>query len=220
MMVLAIACSDSRNESPSSASEASGLDQASFGDAARANADATEAGFTWPEKADHPRIELEMAFQGRTGMMEIELFPELAPESVARVLDLVSKAHYDGTTFHRVIPGFMIQGGDPNSRDNDPTNDGRGGDPRPIPDEFSAAPFERGAVALANRGQAGSSSSQFFIMQADGRNLDGQYNLIGRVRTGIEVVDEIVKLPTDEVGRWGPKDRPMEKVEIRRMSTR
>lgn len=142
--------------------------------------------------------------------------PDLAPESVARLSRLAREGQYDGTTFHRVIRGFMIQGGDPNSRDQDPSNDGQGGAFADLPDEFSRAPFERGVVALANRGRQNSNSSQFFILQSDHRDLDGRYTAVGRVVGGMELVDTIANTPTDKVGRWGPKDRPIENVSIRR----
>jgi cyclophilin family peptidyl-prolyl cis-trans isomerase len=114
--------------------------------------------FAWPEDASHPRLSIEIEAAGATGRIEIELMPELAPESVAHVLARAREGAYDGTTFHRVIPGFMIQGGDPNSRDRDPTNDGRGGLDVLVVDEPSEAPFVRGVVALANRGRPDTST--------------------------------------------------------------
>ncbi|MBK7948717.1 MAG: peptidylprolyl isomerase [Deltaproteobacteria bacterium] len=174
--------------------------------------------FRWPESGGHPAIAIEVELLGRAGTIEVELMPELAPTSVERVLTLSREGYYDGTTFHRVIPGFMIQGGDPNSRDRDPTNDGRGGDPTPIPDEFGATPFDRGVVALANRGQPGSTSPQLFIMHAENRGLNGRYNVVGRVVAGLELVDAITEVETDAVGRWGPKDRPTQNVLIRKVT--
>ena len=125
----------------------------------------------------------------------------------------MQNGYYDGTTFHRVIPGFMIQGGDPKSRDRDPSNDGTGGGD-PLPDEFTAAPYLRGVVGMGNRGRSDSTSAQFFIMHADNRNLDGRYNTIGRVLDGMDFVDEITRVAIDHVGRWGPRDRPIENVRI------
>lgn len=170
--------------------------------------------FRWPTATDHTVISLDVATPDSQGTIEIELMPELAPANVERIIDLVRGGHYDGTTFHRVIRGFMIQGGDPRSRDRDPRNDGTGGVDQSLPDEHSAAPFVRGVVALANRGKTGSNSSQFFILQSDHRDLDGRYTAIGRVVRGIEFVDRIANTPTDKVGRWGPKDRPIENVMI------
>jgi peptidyl-prolyl cis-trans isomerase B (cyclophilin B) len=177
---------------------------------------ATRDEFQWPSDVDHFRMRLEVVTQDSEGTIEIELMPELAPASVEELIQLTRDGHYDGTTFHRVIRGFMIQGGDPNTRDHDPTNDGRGSAARPLPDEFSTAPFVRGIVALARRGRADSNDSQFFILQSDHRDLDGQYTAIGRVVSGIDYVDAIANTPTDKVGRWGPKDRPIENVSIRR----
>ena len=124
----------------------------------------------------------------------------------------VTRPLYDGTIFHRVIKDFMIQGGDPNTRDNRPDNDGQGGPDLELADEFSDAPFSRGVVAMANRGRKNSAGSQFFIVHGDTPALVGQYTVIGRVRSGMEVVDAIVDVEIDGAGRWGPKHRPIENV--------
>ncbi|MCR9096280.1 MAG: peptidylprolyl isomerase [bacterium] len=170
--------------------------------------------FAWPNDPSHPVLELQIETPEQEGTVLIELMPELAPATVVNVIDLANEGYYDGTTFHRVIPGFMIQGGDPKSRDRDPTNDGTGGGENPLPDEFSAAPYLRGVVGMGNRGRADSTSAQFFIMHADNRNLDGRYNTIGRVLDGMELVDDITRVAIDRSGRWGPKDRPIENVTI------
>lgn len=172
--------------------------------------------FEWPQREPHPRLLLEIEMKNQVGTIELELLPELASRSVDSVVQIARSGGYDGTTFHRVIPDFMIQGGDPNTRDRDPSNDGRGGSAMEIPDEGRDAPLIRGAVALANRGFPSSNSTQFFIMQSDRRSLDGQYNVIGYVRAGIGLVDTIARTETDRAGRWGPKDRPIENVTIRR----
>ncbi len=163
-------------------------------------------------------MRLEIVAGESHGAIEIELMPELAPKSIRRITQLATDGYYDGTTFHRVIPGFMIQGGDPNSRDHDPSNDGRGGTVIDLPDESSAAPFTRGVVALANRGHRNSTSSQFFIMQSDVPGMTGQYTVVGRVTSGIDLVDRIATTATDKVGRWGPKDRPLDNILIRRVT--
>jgi len=170
--------------------------------------------FPWPSSDANPVIHLDVAMQDMKGTIEIELMPGLAPASVAEIERLVLAGYYDGTTFHRVIRGFMIQGGDPNSRDADPSNDGRGGANRALHDEPSPAPFVRGVVALANQGRRDSNSNQFFIMQSDDQSLDGKYTAIGKVVRGMDFVDSIVATPTDRVGRWGPQDRPIENVII------
>jgi peptidyl-prolyl cis-trans isomerase B (cyclophilin B) len=192
-------------------------------------------GFEWPEDPSHPILTLEIendviddasrdsdegppAGPAGKGTIEIELMPELAPVSVAHVIDLAKDGYYDGTTFHRVIPGFMIQGGDPNTRDRDPSNDGNGNPSMRIDDEFGNAPFVRGVVGMGNLGRSDSTGSQFFIMHADNRSLDGRYTVIGRVVSGIEVVDEITRVSIDRIGRWGPKDRPIENVLMKRVA--
>ena len=152
------------------------------------------------------------------GAIRVALYPELAPVTVEQFERRAGDGFYDGVTFHRVIPGFMIQGGDPLSRDNDPRNDGQGGPPgAPLPDEFNAAPFERGAVAMANTGGPNSGGSQFFIVDGEMNDLEGRYSLFGRVTGGLETVDAIAAVPTDVGGRFGPAHRPIESVVIERI---
>ena len=141
------------------------------------------------------------------GEIHIELLPEVAPQTVANFEHLVSSGFYDGTLFHRVIPDFMIQGGDPLSKDRDPRNDGRGGLPDPIPDEFNSLSHVRGTVAMANSGR-NTASSQLFIVQKTSPHLDGKYTIFGRVVKGMDIVDRITQLKIDKFGRWGPRDRP------------
>ena len=192
----------------------------------------TVIGFEWPDDPGHPILTLEIENEaiddaGRGGdeglrtkkrTIEIELMPELAPVTVAQVIDLAKDGYYDGTTFHRVIPGFMIQGGDPNTRDRDPNNDGNGDPSVRIDDEFGNASFVRGVVGMGNLGRPNSTGSQFFIMHADNRSLDGRYTVIGRVVSGIEIVDEITQVSIDRIGRWGPKDRPLANVLMKRVA--
>jgi cyclophilin family peptidyl-prolyl cis-trans isomerase len=145
---------------------------------------------------------------GELGTIRVELLPEIAPKSVAQFVELAESGFYDGTYFHRVIPGFMIQGGDPNTKDLDPRNDGKGSAGRRVPDEFSEYPHVRGTVSMANTGYLNSSSSQFFIMLDDIRDLDGRYSAFGRVTDGMEVVDAVAALEIDTYGRYGPPNRP------------
>lgn len=152
------------------------------------------------------------------GIIVLELDAEKAPESAKNFQRYVESGHYNGTVFHRVIPGFMIQGGDPNSRDRDPTNDGKGRRKMQLADEFSVAPFVRGVVGMGNKGRENSTSSQFFIMQQDRPDLDGRYTVIGRVVSGMQFVDEITRVAIDQTGRWGPKHRPIEDVVMKRVS--
>ena len=144
---------------------------------------------------------------GELGEVRIELLPELAPHSVAHFVSLAENGFYDGTHFHRVIPGFMIQGGDPNSKNLDPRDDGNGGSGQYLDDEFSGYPHLRGTVSLANAGPR-SSDSQFFIVHQDATHLDGSFSTIGRVSEGMATVDAVTRLPIDLYGRYGPPDRP------------
>ena len=170
--------------------------------------------FRWP-RGPHATAVISTRDHGE---IRIALYPKLAPVTVEQFEQRAGDGFYDGVTFHRVIPGFMIQGGDPLSRDDDPRNDGQGGPPgAPLPDEFSAAPFERGAVAMANTGRPNSGGSQFFIVDRETRDFDGQYSLFGRVTEGLETVDAIAAVPTDVGGRFGPAHRPIESVVIERI---
>lgn len=153
----------------------------------------------------HPMAQVDL---GALGRVEIELLPELAPRTVENFTALANDGFFDGTTFHRVIPGFMIQGGDPLSRNDDPRDDGKGGSDLAFPDEFSGLPTERGLVAMANRGSPDSASGQFFIVHGDSRHLDGNYTIFGRVAAGMEAVDAVTELEIDTYGRYGPPNRP------------
>ena len=119
------------------------------------------------------------------GDVVIRLRPDLAPGHVARIKELVEEGFYDGVVFHRVIPGFMAQGGDP-------TGTGRGGSSKSnLKAEFSKAPHSRGAVSMARTNDPNSANSQFFICNADATFLDGQYTLWGEVESGMEYVDAL-----------------------------
>jgi peptidyl-prolyl cis-trans isomerase B (cyclophilin B) len=142
------------------------------------------------------------------GDIRVELLREIAPKTVSNFEKLVSEGFYDGTNFHRVMPGFMIQGGDPLSRNQDPRDDGRGGPGYTIEDEFSDLPHLRGIVSMANKGVRNSGASQFFIVHGDSPELDGYYSAFGRVVAGMDVVDAITRLEIDTYGRYGPVNRP------------
>ena len=130
------------------------------------------------------------------GVIELELCPDAAPVTVKNFEKLVSEGFYDGLIFHRVIPGFMIQGGDP-------LGNGMGGAEEKIVGEFKAnghnnpIKHTRGVISMARAYNPNSASSQFFIMHADAPHLDGQYAAFGKVVSGMETVDEIASIPTD-----------------------
>jgi peptidyl-prolyl cis-trans isomerase B (cyclophilin B) len=148
------------------------------------------------------------------GEIEIELLPDKAPGHVKNFLDLARKGFYDGSTFHRVIPGFMIQGGDPLTRDASTprTQQGTGGPGYTIKAEFNDTPHARGVVSMARAQDPDSAGSQFFICVKDSFFLDRQYTAFGRVVRGIEVADKVVALPRDN--RDNPRDRVSMKVRV------
>jgi len=151
------------------------------------------------------RIEMENG-----DIMRAELYPEIAPETVKNFIDLVEKGFYDGTIFHRVIPGFMIQAGDP-------TGTGTGGPGHSIKGEFAANGFEnnlkhdRGVLSMARSMHPDSAGSQFFVMVAKSPHLDGQYAAFGKVIEGIESADKIVSASRD------PRDKPKEKQMMKKV---
>jgi peptidyl-prolyl cis-trans isomerase B (cyclophilin B) len=148
------------------------------------------------------------------GEIEIELLPDKAPGHVKNFLDLARKGFYDGSTFHRVIPGFMIQGGDPLTRDASTprTQQGTGGPGYTIKAEFNDTPHARGVVSMARAQDPDSAGSQFFICVKDSFFLDRQYTAFGRVVRGIEVADKVVALPRDN--RDNPRERVSMKVRV------
>jgi len=157
-----------------------------------------------------PRAIIETKF----GEIELELLPDKAPGHVKNFVDLAKKGFYDGTTFHRVIPGFMIQGGDPNTKDLKAPRErhGTGGPGYTIKAEFNDTLHKRGVLSMARANDPNSAGCQFFICVADSAFLDRQYTAFGRVVRGIEVADQIVSAPRD--GRDNPKDRIDIKVRV------
>ena len=143
------------------------------------------------------------------GEMEVVLFPELAPKHVESFVKLAKSGFYNGTIFHRVIPGFMIQGGDPYTKDPSKRDRyGTGGPGYTLPAEFSKVAHERGILSAARTADPNSAGSQFFIMVDKAPHLDGQYTVFGEVIKGMEVADMIVKQPRD------PRDAPLERIEM------
>ena len=132
------------------------------------------------------------------GNIEIKLLPELAPEHVRNFVKLAQSKFYDGTLFHRVIPGFMIQGGDPNTKDTNLKSQwGMGGPGNNIKAEFNSRSHLRGIISMARSQDPDSAGSQFFIVTSDSTFLDREYTVFGEVTDGMDVADKIVKLPRD-----------------------
>jgi peptidyl-prolyl cis-trans isomerase B (cyclophilin B) len=146
------------------------------------------------------------------GSITLKFFPNVAPGHVKNFIDLAKKGFYDGTTFHRVIPGFMIQGGDPNSKNPDKRSHGTGGPGYTIKAEFNDRPHKRGTLSMARAMNPDSAGSQFFLCVKDSPFLDRQYTVFGEVVSGIEVVDKIVSQPRD--AHDNPNDRIEMKVKI------
>ena len=142
------------------------------------------------------------------GDIQLKFFPDVAPNHVQNMVKLAKDKFYDGTTFHRVIPGFMIQGGDPNSKDPDRSRHGMGGPGHRVNAEFSQRPHKRGTLSMARSQDPNSAGSQFFICVADSSFLDGQYTVFGEVVSGMETVDRIVNAQRDG------NDNPLERIEM------
>ena len=149
--------------------------------------------------AQNPIVTIEME---DGGTIKAELYPEIAPNTVNNFISLINKGYYDGVIFHRVIPGFMIQGGDPKGT-------GTGGPGYSIKGEFTRNGFkndlkqDRGVLSMARTMMPNSAGSQFFIMHKNSPHLDGQYAAFGKVLEGMEVVDAIANT------RRGPNDKPL-----------
>jgi peptidyl-prolyl cis-trans isomerase B (cyclophilin B) len=143
------------------------------------------------------------------GKITLKFFPEVAPKHVSSFIELASSGFYDGTTFHRVVPGFVIQGGDPNSKSEDRSKHGTGGPGYTLEAEFSDLPHKRGTLSMARAAHPDSAGSQFFICVADAAFLNGQYTVFGEVSGGMDVVDKIVAQPRDS------SDNPNERVEMK-----
>jgi peptidyl-prolyl cis-trans isomerase B (cyclophilin B) len=151
---------------------------------------------------DEARIETNF------GNIKFKLLPDLAPETVRNFVKLAKSGFYNGTLFHRVIPKFMIQGGDPNTKESDKSKWGLGGPGYNIKAEFSSRSHLRGVVSMARSTDPDSAGSQFFFVTTDSTFLDKQYTVFGEVTDGIEVTDKIVNLPRDA------NDCPLQEAKI------
>lgn len=171
------------------------------------NAEVKKTTFTKEEikKMSETKAVIETKF----GNIELKFFPDAAPNHVKNFIDLAKKGFYDGTTFHRVIPGFMIQGGDPNSKNPDKSMHGMGGPGYTVKAEFNKKSHKKGILSMARAADPNSAGSQFFICVADVPFLDGQYTVFGEVVSGIEAADKIVSQARDK------KDNPLERIEVK-----
>ena len=174
----------------------------STADSNQAKADKMDTGVDAPKSTpERPIVVLDTD----SGSMVIELYPDVAPITCDSILSLVNQKFYDGLTFHRIIPGFVLQGGDPKG-------DGTGDAGFRLPAEFSTRKHVEGSVSMArNMVDINSSGCQFFICLSALPNLDSSFNLFGKVIQGMDVAHKLEKVPT------GPGDRPVDPVVIRRM---
>ena len=148
----------------------------------------------------------------RFGNIVLKLLPDIAPETVRNFVKLAQSGFYDGTLFHRVIPGFMIQGGDPNTKQPDKSRWGMGGPSYTIKAEFNSRSHLRGIVSMARATDPDSAGSQFFIVTTDSAFLDRHYTVFGEVLEGMSVADKIVNLPRDK------NDCPLEDAKMNRVT--
>lgn len=159
-------------------------------------------------KTDAPKS-TRAIIKTKLGDIEVKFYPDVAPKHVENFIKLAKAGFYNGTIFHRVIPGFMIQGGDPNTKDSLKKDTyGQGGPGHTVKGEFSDLPHKRGIVSMARAADPDSAGSQFFIVVEDSRFLDRKYSVFGEVTKGIGVADKIVNLARDE------RDNPRERVEM------
>ncbi len=153
--------------------------------------------------------ETKAVIETKLGNIELKFFPDVAPGHVNNFIELAKKGFYDGTTFHRVIPGFMVQGGDPNSKDHDKSKHGMGSPGYTIKAEFNDKQHKRGILSMARSSNPDSAGSQFYICVADALFLDGKYTVFGEVVSGMDVADKIVGQPRDR------RDNPDERIEMK-----
>ena len=162
--------------------------------------------------AQKPKASKEHLFiETNFGTIEIAFFPDKAPKHVEAIKKLANEGFYNGTLFHRVIPGFMIQGGDPLSKQPNRYLHGTGGPNFVIPAEFNDVSHKRGICSMARGQSVNSAGSQFFICVADSTFLDGQYTVWGEVVNGMDVADKIVALKRDA------NDNPLEPARMNRV---
>lgn len=201
--------SSSQTESGTTGSDSSTSSEQGEASSTDSNAPSANDNSASFKQANDPIVTIEMD-DGQK--IELELYPKAAPNTVNNFISLVKKGFYDGLTFHRVIPGFMIQGGDPNGN-------GSGGPGYSIPGEFTGNNVQndlkhtRGVLSMARTEAPNSAGSQFFIMVADASQLDGQYAAFGKVISGMDEVDKIVNVPTGDMNK--PNTPPvMKKVTV------
>ena len=214
LCIALVACSQNGGDDTATAQNDSATTSTSASETATGTSasttSATPAPVVKPMNAyEHKIAELHTA----AGQINIRFFPDVAPNHVRNFIDLSESGFYVGTKFHRVIPGFVIQGGDPNTKAGDPSLWGTGGSGKNVAAEFNSRKHTRGILSMARSGHPDSASSQFFICVADVPSLDDNYTVFGEVTQGMDVVDKIVNAPTRG-------ETPIEPVAITRVVVR
>ena len=201
LMLTAAACGDEEETAPTATPRGT----ASPGSAAT-NTPVAAQYATPPAMAIDPQKSYVAVLETDKGVIRIKLLPDIAPQTVNSFVFLAREGYFDGVTFHRVLPGFVAQGGDP-------AGTGRGGPGYNLPDEFSDTPIDNGIVAMANSGQPNSGGSQFFITYSRQERLDGGYTVFGEVIEGMDVAENLTPRDPDANPNAPPGDR-MIKVTI------
>ncbi|HUP66089.1 MAG TPA: peptidylprolyl isomerase [Thermoanaerobaculia bacterium] len=185
-MILTLACSD---PAPTADATATHSETAT---AAAAPEPAIETATTEEERPMSEYQNKIATVQTSMGSFTVRFFPDKAPNHVRNFIDLAESGFYEGIRFHRVVPGFVIQGGDPNTKGTNRSTWGTGGSGKNLKAEFNDIPHRRGVLSMARSGHPDSASSQFFVVVKDSNFLDNQYTVFGEVTEGMNVVDEIV----------------------------
>jgi peptidyl-prolyl cis-trans isomerase B (cyclophilin B) len=219
VLAMLVACSPSRENTATTTQSGTSTSATTTTETAATSTQANATNATVPKAGDEEKPMSN--YQDRVavlhtskGEIDIRFFPDVAPNHVRNFIDLAEKGFYNGTKFHRVIPKFMIQGGDPNTISGQPSTWGMGGSPRNVAAEFNGVHHVRGIVSMARSNDPNSASSQFFIMVAAYPSLDGQYTAFGQVTKGMDVADQIV------AGKRDRNDRPDEPVAIESIKIR
>jgi cyclophilin family peptidyl-prolyl cis-trans isomerase len=202
-MALTIACFACAPAKESATQSDTSVTAASSAETSAPSADTPEPASKANEKPMTDYKDKVAELHTTAGEIDIRFFPDVAPNHVKNFIDLAKSGFYNGIKFHRVIPNFMIQAGDPNTKSGDPSTWGSGGSQKNVNAEFSSIGHKRGIVSTARRpDDINSASSQFFIMVGDAPSLDRQYTVFGQVTKGMDVADKIVSAPR------GVNDRP------------
>jgi cyclophilin family peptidyl-prolyl cis-trans isomerase len=206
LMIAAMACSKPAEQPAAETTDTSATATASSStETAAATTDTTATAAETAAQEEKPMSYYEnkvAEIHTTAGEIDIRFYPDVAPNHVKNFIDLAEKGFYDNTKFHRVIPGFMIQGGDPNTISGDPNTWGTGGSDKNLKAEFNPVSHKRGIVSMARAQSPDSASSQFFVVVKDSPFLDNQYTVFGQVTKGMDVADKIVSAPR------GVNDRP------------